>query len=124
MITPLAVVGDVHAGFAFAGGFGHGAVHVNAGQLEELRRLPSPDALANLVEDVDEGGDVRRSKTAAEIAGRGRVGSAVSAQGVEIDFVLAAQFQVLQTGAVAQRVVGEVEDVIGLVVGKMNLEQM
>src|ERR1019366_10643666 len=100
MITPLTVVGDVHAGFAFAGGFGHGAIHVNTGQFEELRRLPSPDALADLVEDADEGGDVRRSKTSTEIAGRGRIGNALGTQGVELEFVLAAQFQILQTGAI------------------------
>ena len=64
MATPLAVVGDVHANFAFAGGLGHGAVHVDASLFKELRRLPGPDALADVVEDVEERVDVRRSKTA------------------------------------------------------------
>ena len=63
-------------------------------------------------------------EAAAEVAGGGRVGDAAGAQGVEEDFVVAAQFEVLQAGAVAQGVVGEVEDVVGLVVGQVDLEQV
>ncbi len=92
--------------------------------VEERRRLPSPDALANLVEDVDQRVHVGGAETAAEIAGRGRIGNAAGAEGVEIDFILATQFEVLQTGAVAQGVVGQVEDMIGLVVGQMDFEQV
>src|SRR5205823_2927021 len=43
---------------------------------------------------------------------------------VEIDFVITAQFEVLQARAVAQGVVGEVEDVIGLVIGEMQFEHV
>ena len=63
-------------------------------------------------------------EAAAEVAGGGRIGDAAGAQGVEEDLVVAAQFEVLQAGAVAQGVVGEVEDVIGLVVGQVDLEQV
>src|ERR1700676_1368241 len=124
MIAPPAVVRDIHAGFAFAGRFDHGTVHVDAGQFEELGRLPSPDALADTVEDVDERGDVGLLETPTEITGRGRIGNAGRTQGVEVNFVLATQLDVLLTGAVADRVVGEVENVIGLVVRQMNFEQV
>ena len=63
-------------------------------------------------------------EAAAEVARGGRIGDAAGAQGIEEDFVVAAQFDVLQAGAVAQGVVGEVEDVIGLVVGQVELEQV
>ena len=56
--------------------------------------------------------------------GGGRVGDATGAQGVEEDFVIATEFDVLQTTAVAQGVVGEVEEVIGLVEGQVDLEQL
>ena len=46
------------------------------------------------------------------------------AQGVEEDFVLAAQFHVLQAGAVAQSVVSEVEHMIGLVVRQVDFQQL
>jgi len=67
---------------------------------------------------------VLRREAPAEIAGRGRIGNAAGTQGVEEDLVVAAQFDVLQTGAVAQGVVSEVEDVIRLVVGQVDLEQV
>ncbi len=84
-------------------------------------RLPGPDLQADVVEDVHAACGCSASReAAAEIAGGGRIGDAAGAQGVEEDFVVAAQFDVLQAGAVAQGVVGEVEDVIGLVVGQME----
>ena len=52
------------------------------------------------------------------------VGNAQSAKGVEVDFILAPQFEVLQTSAIAQRVIGEVENMIGFVVGHMKDEQV
>ena len=60
----------------------------------------------------------------AEVAGGRGVGDAVRAQGIEKGVVVAPQFQVLETGAVAERVVGDVEDVVGLVIGQVNLEQV
>lgn len=45
-------------------------------------------------------------------------------QCVEIDLVVAAQFEILQTVAVAEGVVSQVEHVIGLVIRQMNLEQV
>jgi hypothetical protein len=63
-------------------------------------------------------------EASAEIPGSGRVGDAAGAQGIKEDFVVAAQFEVLQTGAVAQGIVGEVEDVIRLMVGQVKLEQV
>ena len=116
MITPGAVVGDVHAFLALAGGGDQRAVHVEDGLLEEAVGLLRPDADADVVEDVLQGVDVDAGEAAAEIAGRGGIGNAAGAEGVEEDFVVAAQFDVLQTSAVAQGVVGEVEDVIGFVV--------
>ena len=77
-----------------------------------------------LVEDVLEGLDVVGGEAAAEVAGGGGVGDAVGAEGVEEDLVVAAQFDVVEAGAVAQGVVGEVQDVVSLVVGEVELEQV
>ena len=70
------------------------------------------------------GGVILGPEASAEIAGRGGIGNARGSEGVEEDFVLAPQFEILQASAVAQRVIGQVEDVIGCVVGKVKLEQM
>src|SRR3954451_10625849 len=83
-----------------------------------------PDLHAGLVEDVLEGLDVVGGEAAAEVAGGGGVGDSVGAQGVEEDDVVAPQLDVVEAGAVAQGVVGEVEDVVTLVVGEVELEQL
>ncbi len=53
-----------------------------------------------------------------------RIGDAPSAEGVEEVDVVAAQFDVLETIAVAQRVISEVEHVIGFVVGQVDFQQV
>jgi hypothetical protein len=60
----------------------------------------------------------------AEVAGGGGIGDAARAQGIEERVVVAPPFEVLETGAVAERVVRDVEDVVGLVIGQMNFEQV
>src|SRR6185369_7233116 len=97
--------------------------HIDLGEIEECRWLPSPDAFADVVERIDQRVDVGGAEAAAEIARRGGIGNALGADGVEEDLVLTAQFDVLDTGAAAQRVVREVENVIGLVIRQVNLEQ-
>jgi len=98
MITPDAVVGDVHAALTLAQGSDQSAVHVDAGQVEERRRLSSPDPFTNVVKDVDQGVHLGGAKATAEIAGSRGIGNALSAQSVEVDFILAPQFEVLQAG--------------------------
>ena len=58
MITPDAVVGDVHAGFALAGGGHERAVGVEDGLLEEAGGLVPPNADADIVIDILQGVDV------------------------------------------------------------------
>ena len=64
-----------------------------------------------------------RVEAAAEVARRGRVGNAAGPQGVEVRLVAAQQFQVLQARSAGQQVVGDVQHVVGLVVGQMDLQQ-
>ena len=124
MIAPGAVVADVHADFALAGGLGHRTVHVDLGAVEEVVGLSCPDLQARVVDDIDERVKVRGRKATAEVAGRGRVGNAARAEGVEEILVVAAQFDVLQASAIAQGVVGEVEHVVGFLIGQVKLQQM
>ena len=51
------------------------------------------------------------------------LGDTASAQGVEVRFVVTKQFQVFQASSPGQQVVGDVQHVVGLVVGQMDLEQ-
>ena len=79
---------------------------------------------ADLIEDVLEGLDVVGGEASAEVACGGGVGDAVGAECVEEDDVVASQFDVVEAGAVAQGVVGEVQDVVTLVIREVVLEQV
>ena len=68
--------------------------------------------------------DVGLGEAAAEVAGGGGVGDALGAQGVEIDLVVASQFEVLDPLAAGEDVEGDVQDVVGFVVGQMPLEEV
>ena len=83
-----------------------------------------PDLQPGLVEDVQQPLDVGRGEAAAEVAGGGGVGDAPGAEGVEVDLVVAADLEVLQAGAAGQEVVGDVQDVVALVVGQVALQQV
>jgi hypothetical protein len=77
-----------------------------------------------VVDEVQQGVDADAVEATTEVAGRGGIGNTPRSEGVEEVLVLASQFQVLQTGAVAQGVVGDREDMVGLVIGQMDLEEM
>ena len=94
MEAPSALVRDVHALFALARGGHQRAVHVDRGLSQERLGLPRPDLAARVVEHILQRLNVMWLKAAAEIAGRGRVGNAASAQRVEQGFVLSPQFQI------------------------------
>ena len=124
VIAPGAVVSDVHALLAARTGGDERAVDVEDGLVEEVGRLLLPDFDPCLIEDVLKGLDVVGRETAAEVAGGGGIGDAVGTQGIEEDDVVAPQLDVIEAGTVAQRVVGDVEDVVGFVVGEVELEQV
>jgi hypothetical protein len=63
-------------------------------------------------------------ETPAEVASRRWIGNATRTQGIEKHFVLATQFQVLNAGAAAQRIEGQIENVIGLVIRVMNYQEL
>ena len=54
----------------------------------------------------------------------GGVGDALGSQGVEVDFVVAAQLDVLDAASASEGIERNVQDVVGFMVGKMHLEQM
>ena len=127
VVAPGAVVGDVHALLALARSWPTRVPSMSiSGAVEERPRAGSAQTFdAGVVDDVEQG--VRCGcglEAAAEVAGGGRVGDAAGAEGVEEVLVVAAQFDVLQTGAVTQGVVGDVENVVGLVIGQVDLQEV
>src|SRR5215469_17019129 len=124
VIAPGAVVGDVHTRFAVAQGRDQRPISVDDGTLEELIVLTGPDPDADVVENVEQDADVACAESPTEVSRGGRVGNTAGAQGVEENLVVAPQFDVLETGPFTEGVVGEVEDMVGLVEGKMDFEQV
>ena len=61
---------------------------------------------------------VVRIETAAEVARRGGVGNPPDTQRIQIGFVVAPQFQMLQARATGQQVVGNVQHVVRFLYGR------
>lgn len=60
----------------------------------------------------------------AEVAGGGGVGDAARPEGIEEGSVVAAEFDVREAGAVAECVVGDVQDVVGLVIREVDFQEV
>ena len=60
----------------------------------------------------------------AEVPLGGGVGDAHGAEGIEIDVVVAPQLDVLEPAAAGEDVEGDVQDMVGFVIGEMALEEM
>jgi len=124
VVAPDAIVGQVHALLALPGRPHQGAIGLDEGVLQEGVGLLLPDLDPLLVDNALQRVDVGGVEAAQEIPGGGGIGDALGTQDIEIGFVVAEQLQVLQAGAAGQEVVGEVEDVVGLEVRHVPLEQV
>src|SRR5436853_5000159 len=103
---------------------GQGAIGVEERLVEELGGLLLPDPEPGLVEGVHQPLDIGLGEAAAEVPGGGGIGDACGPEGVEVDLVVASDFEVLDATAAGQEVVGDVEDVVALVIRQGPLEQM
>jgi hypothetical protein len=76
------------------------------------------------IASVHQCNDIGLGETAAKVPGRGRVGNSFGTQGVEVDLVIAPQFEVFDSLAAGENIEGDIQDVVGFVVRKVPLEQM
>ena len=124
MITPDTVVGDIDALLALGVGGDEGAVDIDRGLVEERGGLLSPDAFSGPVEGVHEVKNVRQLEPPAEVPRGSGIGNSLGAEGVEIDLVVASQLEVFDLATAGQDVEGNVQDMIGFMVGKVAFEEM
>jgi hypothetical protein len=68
--------------------------------------------------------DVLLLKTTGEVPAGGRVRNALSAQSIEEGLIIAPQLNILQPHSLEQRVVGQIQHMVALVVGQVFLKQM
>jgi hypothetical protein len=92
--------------------------------VEKVVGLLLPEFHACVIEDVLEEVDFVGVETSAIITGGGGIGNAFGAEGVEKGGVVAAKFDVLETRTIAQSVDGEVEDVIGIGIRRVQFKDM
>ena len=124
MIAPGAVVGDIDALLALRVGGDEGAVDVHGRLGEEVGGLLGIDAEPGGVDGLHQVQDVGLAEAAAEVAFGGRVGDAHGAEGVEIDLVVAEPLEVLEASAAGEEVEGDVQDVVGLEIGEVALQEV
>jgi hypothetical protein len=115
---------DVDALLALGIGRDHGAVGVEKSFLEKVVGLLGPDAEAGTIDDIHQSLDVGWYEAPAEITRGGGIGYSLGAQGVEIDFVVAPQFKVFDPLPAGNDVEGDVQDMVGFVVGQMSFEKV
>ena len=104
MVAPDALVRQVHACFALPRRPHQRAVAFDDGVFQEAVGLLLPDLDPLLVEDVHQGVDVGGVETTKEVACGSGIGNALGAQDIEVDFVVAKPFEILETGAAGQEI--------------------
>ena len=124
MITVLAVVGEVHPLLTLRVARNDGAIGVQNCFRKELGWLLGPDSSAGLIERVHQAHDIGLKKATTEVTGSGGIGNSFGPQGIEIDFVVAPQLEVFDPLTASEDVEGNVQDVVGFVIGKMDLEKV
>ena len=125
MVTPPAVVADVDSLLALGIGLNDGAVGVQDRLIAKRVGLLSPDSQPRFIDGVHQGEDIGlRREAAAEVAGGRRVGDSFGPQRIEVDLIVASQFEVFDALAACEEIQCDVEHMVGFVVGQMPLEQM
>jgi hypothetical protein len=125
VIAPDPVVRDVHPFLALAIGRDQRAIRLDRGDgFGEARGLASPYIKPGLVDRILQIVDRSDRETPTEITGGRRVWDAPRAQRVEEDTVVAPKLDVIERSTAAERVEANVQDMVGLVVGRVDLQQM
>src|SRR5947209_14815277 len=100
MVTPPAVVADVHSLLALGIGLNEGAIGVQDRLIAKRVGLLSPDPQPRFIDGVDQGEDIGlRREAATEVAGGRRVRDSLGSQSIEVDLIVA--WQVAVCGALA-----------------------
>ena len=112
MVSPRALVGDVHPLLTLTRRRSECAVTFDHRLLEEFLWLLRPHPEPRLVDHRHQCVDVLLPEAAAEVSRGRRIWDSLRSERVEIDFVISAVLDVFETGAAGENVIGDVEDVI------------
>ena len=124
LIAPVPFVVDVDALLTLGVGRNHRAIGIDDRFVEELGRLLGPDAQPRPINEIHQVQDVGYREAAAEIADRGRVWDTLGSDRIEVDHIVAPQFQVFDALAADKDIEGDVQDMVGVVVWQVSFEKM
>ena len=123
VISPDSVVRDVHPFLALARSRSQCPVGVNNSLFEKRIRLLLPHPQAGFVDNIHQRFDVDFVEATTEISCSRRIGNSLSTERVKVNLVVASDFYVFEACAAGHDVIGDVEDMVGLVVRKVSLEE-
>ena len=92
--------------------------------VEKAPGLLIPNSLPRCVGYLHEVDDIVLLKATGEVPAGGRVRNALGARPVEEGLIIAPQFDILQPHSVEQRVVGQIQHMVALMIRKVLLKQM
>jgi hypothetical protein len=111
--------------FALGVGCHDGAIGVQDRLLAKGVGLLSPDPEPRFIDGVHQSEDIGLGReAAAEVAGGRRIGDSLGSQSIEVDLIVASQFEVFDSLAAGEEIQCDVEHMVGFVVGEMPFEQM
>lgn len=120
--APLAFVVHADALLLLAAGFHHRPVGFNDRLIDEGFRLLTPDDKTRFMESFLQRENIELRKPSAEVSRSRGIRNALSPQRIEIRFVVASQFQMLQTRTARQQIERNVEHMIGFTVRQVKPE--
>ena len=112
----------LHALLALSGARCQRPVRVDRRLVEERIWLLLPNSQPRLVDGLHHDLDIDFLESPGEVPGGRRIRDPLRTKRVEEDLVVSPQLDVLQSRAAAGDVVGDVEDMVGLVVRLVNLQ--
>jgi hypothetical protein len=124
MVTPDAVIGDADALLTFSVGADERTINVEDRLGEEGRRLLCPDPHSRFVNCVHQGDDIGLGETTAEIFLCSWVGKSLSAQGIEINFIVASQLDVLDSLSASHDIECDIQEMVRLMIGPVFLQDV
>ena len=119
-IAPDALIGNVHALFAFSERSGNRTINVNEGFFEEVFGLLLPHTLAGGIDRLLKMPNIQRCEAASKVSSGCWIGQALRTEGIEKVLILAAKFKILKSNSTGDNVVRHAQDVITLMIRKMN----
>jgi hypothetical protein len=122
MVTPLPFVIQADALLLLTTGFDHCAVALDNRQVEETVGVLLPDLQPRFMKSVHQILNLPFTEPSAEVPRRCGIGNALSSQGIEIRFIVASQFEMLQAGSSGEPVESNVEDMIGFGIRHMKFK--